>query len=372
MKIKVDKGLLNDALAKVNRAISARTVLPILSGILLEASEEGLSLTGSDSDMSIKSIIPISPDNEIEVDLGGSIVLPARELIAIIKSLPTHVEIESSEDNKVLISSGKSKFTLNGIDPEEYPKIARNTEKSFDIGASKLSDLVRKTVYATSKMDSRPVLMGVNFYNANGRLGAVATDAHRLSRLIDGEVEFEGSFIVNATSVRELPALFKEGNITVSKTEHTVSFKNEDTFVLMRLLSGNFPETDRLIPTDYSTLLTISRRSFLDSLERSKILSADQVATFEISDKSKGIFESVTLSQSNNEVGKSEEEIIVDSIEGEELTISFNAAYVIEALKVIDAETVVFEFSGAMKPFIIKPVGASEDSLNLVLPIRKY
>lgn len=371
MKFKIEKGLLNNALTKVSKAINARSVIPVLSGVLIEVNESGLSLTGSDSNISIKSTVPVNSDNELEVELEGEVILPAKELTAIVKSMPTHIEMEQ-KGSQIIVSSGKSKFTLNSTEANEYPKVKDKNEKIFDVNAEELSSLIRKTAFATSKMETRPILMGVHFSTVNGRIGAVATDSHRLSRVFGKDADFEGDFVIPATSIKEIPTLFKDGDITVSKSENNVSFRDEETFVLVRLLTGSYPEIERLIPTDYSTSLTIDRTSFLGSLERSKILSADQVATFELSDKKGGIFQSIILSTNNNEVGKSQEEIIVDSVDGDELTISFNAAYVIEALKSIDSETVVFEFSGDMKPFVIKPISNTEDALQLVLPIRKF
>lgn len=377
MKIKVEKKLLSEALVKVSRAISARTVIPVLSGILIEANETGLTFTGSDSDISIRTHIPVEEDQNLEIDLGGSIVLPAKELVAIVKSLPSDVEMETTEDgNKVKIYSGKSKFTLNGTSAKEYPQIKLNGDQIFVINADQLSDLIKKTIFATSKLETRPVLTGVNIFNENGRIGAVSTDAHRLSKLFssgDGNsIASFDSVTIPSSGIKELTTLFK-GDITVSKTDNNIRFSDQNTDVLIRLLSGDYPETDRLIPTDFSTIVTVNKSSFLESLERSAILTEDNIATFEVTNKSGGIFETIVLKQKNGELGSSQEEIIVDEIEGEEIGISFNARYVIEALKAFDSETVVFQFSGNMKPFIVRPKDyTTEDVIQLVLPVRKY
>src|SRR5699024_8641299 len=158
---------------------------------------------------------------------------------------------------------------------------------------------------------------GINFSNHNNVLVAVATDAHRLSRyVIDVDVDFEQDFTIPFEASKEITTLFKdEESLSVSTTNNVIIVEGEDTIIITRLVSGNFPDTQRLIPNGGETILKINRPSFIESLERAKILGKeDKVVSFEISDKNKdkGIFNTIKLVQEEPEIGVSEEEIIVN------------------------------------------------------------
>jgi len=372
MNIKVEKKELEIGVNKVARAIDQRTVVPILTGIKLEATDEKLELIGSDSTISIQT----SVIEGLKVIEEGGIVLPAKEFQQIVKALPNdEVNIKVDENFKAIITVGKSKFNLNGTDANQYPKIKnKKAETIFVSEANQIANAIDKTVFAVSKMESRPILTGVNFHDKNGSLVMVATDSHRLSR-VETEIEtlFEGEFTLPSKALKELSSLLRgDGEIKVLKSENNVLFEDETTTIVTRLMSGNFPETDRLIPNEGTTTMKVNRRAFLESLERSRILAKDdKTVIFEISDENSGIFDTVKLQQQSQELGVSEEDIVVNEIEGEELSIGFNADYVIESLKALDDDEVVFSFTGAMRPFTIVDSNDS-GTLQLVLPVRRY
>src|SRR5699024_1058592 len=184
MEININKGRLTDALVKVSRAISARTVILVLSGIQIVADDDGLVLTVSNSDLTIRSFIPNDNVDGAEVKAEGSIVLPAKEFTSIARSMPeNNIDIKVGDNSVTEISSGKSKFTLNGVNGNEYPKLDEVNSDGLSIDGEVLSDLIEKTSYATSKTDTRPVLTGVNLSFDADVFSVVATDSHRLSRL---------------------------------------------------------------------------------------------------------------------------------------------------------------------------------------------
>lgn len=378
MEIKIDKIILNNAIKKVSRAISSKVSIPVLSGIHLVASQNGLMVTGSDSDLSIRTIIPNDKNDGLEIIQEGSIVLPAKELSGIARTMPDQfISIRKTNGLQVIISSGKSKFTLNGLDGESYPKLPEINSEGFSIEGSVLKSLVEKTVYAVSTSETRPILTGVNLFYESGKIGMVATDSHRLSKVVGGNVqevtESETVTIPNKT-LKELPALIDESKeVIVIQKESQIVFKTDDVYVLSRLLTGSYPQTDRLIPKDYKTLLTVDRKNFLSSIERSTILQEKDrgVVTLKVTDKNSGIFETIELSHKNGELGQSREDIVVEGIEGEEITVSFNPRYMIDALKRIDEDKVAIEFNGAMKPFLVKPLN-QVDFIQLILPVREY
>ena len=371
MEIKINKGTLNAGMNKVIRAISSKTVIPVLSGVKLSVANEQLELIGSDSNISISTVVT----EDLTIVSEGGVVLPAKEFSSIVKALPDgEVHIKVVKEGQVEIKSKRSKFNLNGTDVNQYPKVKnKESEEIFTLDAEKLVGAINKTIFSVAKMETRPILTGVNFGNRNGYLTTVATDSHRLSRVVtDVEVDFEEEFTLPSSALKEITGIFKSGEITVSSSKNNVSFEDEDTVVIARLMNGNYPETDRLIPSGGETTMKVDRSSFLASLERSRILAQnDKTVTFEISDENAGIFDTVKLEQTSPELGVSTEDIMVTEIDGEELTISFNADYAIEALKSIDGEEVVFTFNGRMKPFVITD---SDDPsvLQLILPVRRY
>lgn len=376
MEININKGVLVEAVKKVARAIKGVQVIPALSGVHIMANQEGLTLTGSDSELSIRAFISASEPNDLEVIEEGSIILPARELSNITKAMPEDKIKIKQNQLKVKISSGKANFVLNGMDGNEYPNLPKIDGESFTVKADKLKSLINKTIYAVSKMETRPILTGINFFiDEDNKLGVVATDSHRLSKVVG--IEFTGNQLeetvtLPAKALKEIPSIIGDSEeITVQHKNSQMLFKTEDVFVLTRVLDGNFPETNRLIPTDYKTLLKVDRKSFLASIERSAILSENSVVKFKISDKNSGIFQTIELSQNFSELGKSKEDIIVDSIEGDEVTLSFDSNYMIDALKRIDEDSILIEFNGAMRPFVIKPENRT-DFIQLILPVRTY
>lgn len=375
MEFNIRKDILTEALKKVMGAISNKPVIPILSGVQVVANSDGLTLTGSDSNLSIKAFVSAKELDDIEVIEEGTIVLPAKQLSNIAKAMPKH-KIKIKKDNlKVIISSGKSNFSLNGTDGQEYPRLPEIDGMSFTIKGEDLITLINKTLYAVAKTETRPVLTGVNLFFDNNKLGVVATDSHRLSRLVGKEIEgnqLSESVTLPAKTLKELPSIIGESeNVAVQLKNSQILFKTDDVFVLSRLIEGTYPQTDRLIPTEYKTTLKVNRMSFISSIERSSILAENSVVTLKIDGKSSGIFQTIELSHNHSEIGQSKEDIIVDSIEGDEITLSFNSKYMMEALKRIDEETVFIGFNGSMRPILIKGEN-NIDHVQIVLPVRTY
>ncbi|MFD1362767.1 DNA polymerase III subunit beta [Lentibacillus salinarum] len=377
MNFKINKAVLNNAIKKVSGAINPNTPVPALTGMHLAANQDGLTITGSDSDLSIRTFVPSDETEGVEIIEEGSIILPAKELAGIAQKMPKDlIAFATTDETQMQISSGKSKFTLNGADGNEYPKLPTVEGDSYPIKGQVLQELVEKTAYATSKTETRPVLTGANLFYQQGSIGMVATDSHRLSKVV-GDEQVEGDIspvTIPEKTLQKLPKLIGDAEtVHVKQTESQIVFQTEKAQVFSRLLDGNYPQTDRLIPAEHKTRLTTNRKDFLSAMERSTVLAdKDQkVVTLEITDENSGIFETIELSHNNGEVGQSKEDIIVDETEGEELKISFNAQYMIDALKRIDDEKVVIEFNGAMRPFIIKPENKTH-FVQLILPVRVY
>src|SRR5699024_6680375 len=364
-------GDLEKGLKKVYRAIDTRSVMPILSGIKIEAEGNKLTLTASNNTLTIQTIV-----KDVEVEVDGGIVLPAKEIVGLVSAMNEGDVFINVENNQAFIKNNKSSVKLNGMDANEYPKVNKDDHSNiFSMTSDVLKDVIGKTVFAVSRIESRPILMGVNFTKKENELVLTATDSRRLARLeveVEELEEFEG-FTLPARSLKSIVTLFeKEESLNILQSNNNVAIESDDTKVLIRLMSGSYPDTERLIPEGGNTILTGNTDGFISSLERASILAKDElVVTFVMTDVQNGIFNTILLKQKSTEVGVSEEEIIVEDIEGVELEISFNVNYVLDALKALDDEVVKFEFGGHLRPFTVMNVNdTSETQLNL--PVKTF
>lgn len=378
MKFIIQREQLISSVQNVMKAISSRTAIPILTGMKIEASQSGIKLTGSDSDVSIESFIPAEEDEIVYAEQiePGSIVIQARYFPDIVRKLPEKtVEIETDSSLNVTIRSGKAEFNLNGQDAEEYPQLPKlQSDKNFELQTDLLKSLIKQTVFAVSTMETRPILTGVNIKLENNTLNFTATDSHRLAAREIPVSESNGSFssiVVPGKSLNELYKILNdtEENVEISVMNNQILFQTKHLNFLSRLLDGNYPETTRLIPEQSKTIINVKTKELIHTIDRASLLAKeDRNNVVKLATKGNNLME---ITSNSPEVGQVAEEITVQSIEGEELKISFSSKYMLDALKAIEYDDVKIEFTGAMRPFIIKP--ANNDSvLQLILPVRTY
>ena len=378
MKFEIMRDHLLAGLNDVMKAVSSKTTVPILTGIKIDVTNEGVSLTGSDQDITIQTFIPAEENGEqiMTITTTGSIVLQARMFNEIVRKLPTNeVEIEVTNGFATYIRSGKSEFHLIGQDAIEYPLLPEvSAEEQFTIPADLLKSIIRETVFAVATSESRPVLTGVNWNIQDGELVCVATDSHRLARRktkLEQLPSGVSSVVIPGKSLNELNKILEDSTnpIQVVMTNQQVLFKADNMLFFSRLLEGNYPDTSRLIPESYQTNVTINGKSLLQAIDRASLLAREDrnnVVRFETLENN-----TVKISSNSPEIGKVEELIQVETLDGDELKISFSAKYMMDALKAIDSQDVVIQFTGTMRPFILR--AAEDDSiLQLILPIRTY
>ncbi|MDP4161490.1 MAG: DNA polymerase III subunit beta [Bacillota bacterium] len=377
MKFIIQRDRLVQSVQDVLKAVTSRTTIPILTGIKIVATNEGVTLTGSDSDISIESFIPKEEaGNEIvEIKQTGAIVLQAKFFSEIVKKLPTDsVEIEVQNHLQTIIRSGKSEFNLNGLDAEEYPHLPQIEENNkFSISTDLLKALIRQTVFAVSTSETRPILTGVNWKLESNELICIATDSHRLAlrkARIETATEDHYNVVIPGKSLNELSKIIDDSNesVDIVITENQVLFKAKDLLFFSRLLEGNYPDTSRLIPNESKTDITVKTKNFLQAIDRASLLAREgrnnvvKFATIE---------GGVEISSNTPEIGNVVEEVQSSSIEGEELKISFSAKYMMDALKALEGTEIMISFTGAMRPFVIRPLH-DETTLQLILPVRTY
>ncbi|GGD02630.1 DNA polymerase III subunit beta [Pontibacillus salipaludis] len=380
MRFTIQRDQLMNSVQDVMKAISSRTTIPILTGMKVEATEYGVKLTGSDSDVTIESFIPVEEDGIVLVENiePGSIVLQAKYFPDIVKKLPQQtVEIEVDDHFNVNIRSGSAEFHLNGQDAEEYPHLPQiQTNQSFEVPIDLLKDLIRQTVFAVSTSETRPILTGVNMKVESDDLYFIATDSHRLaSRKIPmgnnvQPLSFE-NVVIPGKSLTELNKILDDSQetIEISVTENQILFRTKHLYFLSRLLDGNYPETSRLIPDEVKTTVYIDTKELLQSIDRASLLAKEnRNSVVKLSTKENN---RVEITSNSPEVGNVVEEVTAESLEGEDLKISFSAKYMMDALKVVDCEKVNIQFTGAMRPFLIRP-NENDQILQLILPVRTY
>lgn len=378
MKFEIMRDSLLEGLSDVIKAVSSKTTVPILTGLKLEVTNKGLYITGSDSDITIQTFIPVEKNGEqiINITETGTIVLQARVFNEIVRKLPTNdVEIEVTNQFQTHIRSGKSEFNLIGLDASEYPLLPQiEEERQFFIPSDLLKSIIKETVFAVSTSESRPVLTGVNWQVKDGELHCVATDSHRLAKrktVIKDLPEEEYSIVIPGKSLNELNKILEEtsSEVAIVMTQQQILFKTGDVLFYSRLLEGNYPDTSRLIPSESKTTILVNSKSLLQAIDRASLLAREErnnVVRF--STLGNGFIE---VSSNSPEIGNVEEQMQAEEIDGEELKISFSAKYMMDALKAIDGQDVKILFTGAMRPFILKSV--HDDSiLQLILPVRTY
>ncbi len=378
MKFSIDRSKFINQTSNVQRAISTKTTIPILTGMKLDLTESGLTITGSNSDISITSFISKEDaDNDLNIESVGSIVLPARFFNEIIKKLPgDNFGLEVLDNNQTVIKSGVSEFTINGLDAVNYPHLPEvETDNQLVLPTDVFTEVVNQTVIAVSTQESRPVLTGVNFLITSEGLTAVATDSHRLSqRKINITSDEDYNLIIPGKSLTELVRTISDSvkEISMSISENQVLFSFDNIMFYSRLLDGRYPETDRLIPEDSNTKLTFDTSKLLASVERASLLSHESrnnVIKLEI----KSVDKKATLYGNSPEVGTVEEVLDFEGLEGEDLEISFNPDYLKDALRSFGSNTTIeMSFTSPLHPFTLRPVEDSDNFVQLITPVRTF
>lgn len=376
MKLTILRGELNEAIQHVSKAVASRTTIPILSGIKLDAGYNGVTLTASDTDISIQSYIPLETQDKtiVTVDKGGSVVLPAKFFVEIVKKLPNEeVHLEVGERFQTLIRSGATEIQLVGLDPEEFPILPSIQEDQVvTIPGDLLRDMIRQTVFAVTTNESTPILTGVLWSLSDSSFKFVATDRHRLASRTASvnaqDVRFS-NIVISGKTLNELAKIVPDQNVNVDivVADNQVLFKLGNVLFYSRMLDGTYPDTSKIIPTTFKTELILNTKQLSEAIDRAYLLSREEKTNIvRLSTTDAG---GIEISSSSSELGKVTEQLVVTELRGDPLRIAFNSKYMLDVLKVLDSEELFIGFTGAMSPIIIKPRD-HENSLFLILPYR--
>lgn len=381
MLITIDRMRFNTAVQQVHHAVNSRTPIPILTGILFIADENGLTLAGSNSDISIQTKIPPRSPAEAEeeepllVHRPGKVVLPARYTAEIIRRLDGEkLTIEVSANYTAKITSGKTEVLLNGLDPEEYPALPGfdwENDPSIVLSSNLLKTLIQQTVFAVAESETRPILTGVCWEMHEGRLRLTATNSHRLAKKetpIEANVPPFEQVIIPGKSLNELLKLIEgEESVEIAFTQNQILAKGENWLFTSRRLEGFYPDTSRIIPQFAKTEVLISNRILHDAINRAYLFAREIKNNVVKCSIQEG--QPLVITADSPAVGQVTEEVPILGFSGESAHLAFNARYMLEALRAIDSENVQLFITGPMSPFILRPE-ADDSLIQLILPVR--
>ncbi len=362
MKIKVDKQEINQHLQDVITAVPSRTTLPILSNLLLEAEKDKLTITATDLEVCIRKELPV------EVLQPGKITTPAKKFYDILKDIPgDNILIEEAKNSGLIIRGNKCYFKLLGFAADEYPEIPKIEGKRFKIEAGKLRKMISKTHFACSREETRYVLNGILFDFGNKKLRLVASDGRRLALCQEStDIIFEGKYIIPQKAVIELLKIIDNTDqildVSLSSKNNQIAFYNNTTELITRLIEGDYPNYEQVIPKESANKLKINREDFLQTIKRASIMTT----TDSIAVKLELFNNKVVVSKITPELGEGREELDAQ-YSGEEMVVGFNPQYLVDVLKNIEQEEVSLEFNGADKPGIIR---LGSEYIYLVLPMQ--
>ncbi|MCJ2007531.1 DNA polymerase III subunit beta [Methylobacterium sp. E-041] len=371
MRVTVERAALLRSLGHVHRVVERRNTIPILSNVLLRATDGGLQLRATDLDIEVTETVPA------DVSDPGATTVPAHVIYDIVRKLPEGAQVSletGGESGQMTIRSGRSRFALGALPEGDFPDLAAGElPHSFGIAAADLKRLIEKTQFAISTEETRYYLNGIYLHTieAEGlKLRAVATDGHRLARVeIDAPEGSAGmpGIIVPRKAVAEIQKLVDDGGdsvaIDLSPAKIRLRFASGVTLI-SKLIDGTFPDYQRVIPAGNDKRLTVERESFARAVDRVSTISSERGRAVKL-----GLQEGrLSLSVNNPDSGSATEELDVD-YEAAGLDIGFNARYLLDITGQLEGDTALFKLADPGSPTLIQDrEGAS--ALYVLMPMR--
>ena len=368
MKFICEREKLLKAINSVVKGVASKTTMPILEGILIQTNDNEIKLTTYDLEIGIEYII------ESTIEEQGSTVVNALMFSEIIRKLPdTEISITLNENNLLVIECEGSLYKLATMNPEEFPELPKiNIENSIELDQKMLKSMVRKTIFAVSMEENRPVFTGCLFEIVNNKINVVAVDGFRLawssSFLEKQSNDFKA--VIPGKTLNEVNKIvtdsFEPIKIGVSKNQ--ALFQMENCKIVTRLLDGEFLNYSSVIPKNWETRIRANRRDLQECFERISLISAsiaEKEKKYPV--KTKIEVGKITIS-CTNQTGDAKEELYLET-QGKELEAGFNPKYFLDALKVIEDEEIFIDFGTSVSPSVIRPI-ENEDYTYMILPIR--
>lgn len=362
MKFKIEKSALLQGLQTVQNIVSMRSTLPILTNVLVKAEKNGLFLTTTDLDVSVRCSI------EAEVAKTGASTLPARKLTSIVRELPEGaVEVEIDDKDVATLECNASYFKIIGLSEDEFPPVpAPEGKYCYHLDQGAFREMLRKTSYAASTDETRFVLNGVLLSFKGGKLTTVATDGRRLA-LVEQEVEFpkeaETEVVLPTKAVTELlHILGEEGELRIYPKDSQIIFEFNGVMLASKLVEGTYPNYRQVIPNQSEQHIVIERESLLTAMRRVALLSNDKSNATKLTFAKNNLIVSI----STPDVGEARETVPI-KYTGKELTVAFNADYMIDPLRNLTTDEVYLELTDDLSPGVLK---CEQPFLYVLMPMR--
>ena len=370
MNISVMQENLARGLGVVSRAVSSRATLPVLANVLMKTEDSGLKLTATNLEIGINCWVPG------KVEAEGEITVPAKLLTDLVSSLPNQrIDLElSAKDRTLKVSSGNSRSSIKGIDADEFPVVAAiGDAPATSVVARGLHDALAEVVFAAASDESRPILTGVLTKLAGESMTLAAADNYRIavrtlatSRAVAPEI----SIVVPARSYAELMRILPDSDdpidITITPNKSQILFHVEGIDLVSRLIEGQFPNYEPVIPTAHTSRAVIDRESFLAGARRASIFARDSANIVKVELGGDG--EGLSITAHAADVGENADTLDA-ALDGQSTTIAFNARYLIDVLSNLRADEAALELSGPLAPGVIRGVG-KEDYVHVIMPVR--
>lgn len=367
MKLSITKDQFAQGLQAVQNVVGARTTLPILSNVLLQADDNWVRLTATDLDVTVSCRV------EAKVVKKGASTLPAKRLFNIVREAANaEIEVEVDDRNVCTLRSGPSVFKLNGLPAEDFPPLINFDEKKpIILPQDKLKAMLRRTAFAASTDETRYVLNGLFFSLKDHKVTTVATDGRRLA-LTDEEADIDAAahteFIVPTKAVAELSRLLQEqGNVELRHTENQAAFsllddKGAGVLVTTKLVEGSYPNYQQVIPRECKERVAMVREEFLQALRRAEIMTSDKANSVKLSFSRNQL----AITANTPEIGEAHETLSIN-YKGVDLAVAFNPAFLVEALRALEQDEVFFELTDELSPGVLKVNGPF---LYVIMPMR--
>jgi DNA polymerase III subunit beta len=367
MEFRIAADELKKALSRAQGIVERKTTMPILANVLLNATKGGVQVTAFDLDIGLVS------EHSAEVTKTGATTLNAKYVHDIVQSLPeAQVSLKKLPNNYVEITSGPAHFKIVGMAPEEYPKLPKEESASLvKVSGGTLLEMIKKTSFAISTDETRYILNGVFFEPKGGsKVRMVATDGHRLSlieRELDGDFKLKSGVIVPRKGIQELKRLLEEApdaECQLGFADNSALFKKPGLTMVMRLIDGQFPEYQRVIPKEGEKSISVPKLRFLESLKRIALLSADKSYAVKITLSDNLL----RITSQNPDLGEAKDDVEV-AYKGASVTIGFNARYLTDVLSALEGDEVVLELGDEHSPGVIHAPG-DRSYTAVVMPMR--
>jgi len=358
VRIRAERDDLADVLARAGRAVGARSALPVLQGLLCEVTGTRLTVTGTDTEVTIKTFL------DVEVMEEGRTVVPGKLAADAVRRLPAGAVAVTAADGEVEITGNGPRFRLREMSVDDFPQLGEGpTGGGIEIDGERVAKALAQVGIAASSDEGRPTLTGILFEAGDEGLRLVATDSYRLAVCDLPDVAPPATTLVPYRALRELGRTIGQPKVTMAFDEREAVFASDRGVLTVRVIESTYPNYRQLLPESYPNRLTVSKEGLLEAVGRASLVAEDHIPVRMSLHKG-----GVELSVTRQEVGE-ETEHLAGEYSGDEIVIAFNTRYLTDGVNAVESDEVVLETSDGLKPGLLYGIG-DEAFRYLLMPVR--